>query len=65
MGLSKRSLKGIHAFSRIQGSRKNLPYLIQRLEAQEQAIKMNERFDVEKAQKEARVCRIQKLKESK
>lgn len=63
MGLSKRSLKGIYAFNAIQ--RKNLKYLVPSLDAHEKALKLNARIDIEKAQKEARLCQIKTLSESK
>lgn len=52
MGLPKRSLKGIYILNAIQ--RKNLKYLVPQLTAHEHAIKQNERFDIEKKQKEGR-----------
>lgn len=63
MGLSRRSLKGIHALNAIQ--RKNLKYLVPQLTDHEKALKIDARMTVEKVQKEARVCRIKNLLVSK
>ena len=57
MGSSKRSRRGIAVFNMLQ--HKNLKYLAPQLTAHEEALKMNDRFDIEKQQKEARYVRNQ------
>lgn len=59
MALSKRSLRGVYAMNKLQ--RLNIKYLEPQLSAHEDALNVNKRFDIEKAQKEARICQINKL----
>lgn len=54
MALSKRSKQGLAVFSSIQLSMKNVKYLMPQLSVHEKALKQNDRFDIEKAQKEKR-----------
>lgn len=62
MGLSKRSRQGIQVFNRIRQSVHQIKYLMPTTDAHDEALKANARFDIEKAQKEARLCRIRNLK---
>jgi hypothetical protein len=54
MSMSKRTRHNLAVFSSIQMSKKRIKYLMPSLTEHEKALKMNERFDVEAAQKEKR-----------
>lgn len=54
MSLSKKSRRGVAVFNTIQLSIKRVKYLVPQLDLHTKALKMNERFDIEKKQKESR-----------
>jgi hypothetical protein len=58
MSLSKKSRRGLVVFSTIQMSVQRIKYLVPQLDLHTKALKMNERFDIEKKQKENQHERI-------
>ena len=62
MSLSKKSRRGLAVFSTIQMNVQRIKYLMPQLDMHTKALKMNERFDIEKQQKESRYERIAKAR---
>jgi hypothetical protein len=62
MSLSKKSRRGLAIFSTIQMSVPRIKYLMPQLDLHTKALKMNERFGIEKKQKESRYERNAKAR---